>query len=129
MKVASLQLQNKRHGEAHVQSHDKWYYPNQGSSKYYPIFNWTHTMIYGMHNCCQKIVLHSYWMLWSWHLVQFHSDRYLDILCNFTVTDILKTKCLMTFVAQCCCLTVTGWEIFLFSIIFRPALGPTQPPI
>ena len=53
----------------------------------------------------------------------------LDILCNFTVTDILKTKCLMTFVAQCCCLTVTGWEIFLFSIIFRPALGPTQPPI
>lgn len=61
-----------------MQSHDKWVYPNQGSSKYYPMFNWIHNMTYRMHNCCQKIVLHSYWMLWSWHLVQFHSDIYLE---------------------------------------------------
>lgn len=48
------------HGEAHVQSHDKWDYPNQESSKYCLMFNWIHTMIYRMPNCCQKIVLHSY---------------------------------------------------------------------
>jgi len=22
-----------------------------------------------------------------------------------------------------------GWEIFLFTAVFRPALGPTQPPV